>query len=151
MCSLSVGGGTGLALCYQCVCVYRWMYRCLHVCVCTEKSPLNAPCSKPASEASHQTASALPFVLRASGVPPHFFTSLCHVLICSWSDIFHELQACWSDNSEFLYNENSLKSKRKTKSRSRASLAEHQCIFLIKFLNCMKTRWRVLWLCLNYE
>lgn len=87
-----------LFVAHVCVCVCVWMYRCPHVCVCTKKSPLNAPCSKTASGASHQTASALPFVLRASGVPPHFFTSLCHVLICSWSD-FHDLQTCWSENS----------------------------------------------------
>lgn len=95
-----------------CVCVHVYVYcRWLYVCVGTEKSSLNAPCSKTASEASHQTSSSLPFVLEASGAPAHFFTSLCHVLICSWSDDFPELQGRWADNSEFLHNENSLKSK----------------------------------------
>ena len=113
------------------VCVCRHTGGCIDAFM--RNPPLNAPCSKSrASESSHQTASALLFVLGGSAVPSHFFTSLCRALICSWSDAFHELPACWCGSSEFLYNENPLKRKKE----SRGSLAERQRIFIITFVNC---------------
>lgn len=65
--------------------VFLWIYRRLRVCVYALRNP--PACSKTASEPSHQSASALPFVLRVS---PRFFTSLSSLNL-RWSDAFHEL------------------------------------------------------------
>lgn len=124
------------------------MYRCLHVCVRTEKSPPECTLFKDCLRGITSDSLCTSLCTQSLWCSSSFLhlTLSCLNLLLKWRLSWAAVLLIWQLWVSIQWK---LVEKQKKNEEQEQSLSGRTSMHI--FINCTKTRWRVLWLCLNYD